>query len=65
MKQRDFMKALYRRFKGERSRIVNAYAEAEQRGEVERRRNSHGISAQNYASRLFSDGVRNSWLTEF
>jgi len=56
------MRELFRRFDGNRARVVQAYAEAEQRGEVERVRDSHGMRADEYASRLFADGVQKRWL---
>jgi hypothetical protein len=36
MKQRDMMRELFRRFRGDRARVVEAYVEAERRGDVER-----------------------------
>ena len=45
-------------------RVVEAYAEAERRGEVVRVRNSNHMSADEYASCLFADGIRKQWLQE-
>jgi hypothetical protein len=64
MKQRDKMRELFRRFDGNKVRIVSAYAEAERHGEVERARNSHDLIADDYASRLFADGVRKKWIRQ-
>jgi hypothetical protein len=55
---------LFRRFDGDQSRIIEAYAEAERRGEVQRVHDSRGMSADEYASRLFADGVKKSWIQE-
>lgn len=62
MTQRDMMRELFRRFGGDRAQVVEAYAEAERRGEVERVRDAHDMSADEYASRLFADGVEKSWI---
>jgi hypothetical protein len=64
MKQRDKMRELFQRFDGCRAQIVRAYADAERRGEVERVRDSNGLSADVYAARLFSDGVRKKWIQQ-
>jgi len=64
MTQRDMMRHLFRRFGGDRLRVVEAYAEAERRGEVVRVRNSNHMSADEYASCLFADGIRKQWLQE-
>ena len=64
MTQRDMMRKLFRRFDGDQSRIIEAYAEAERRGEVQRVHDSRGMSADEYASRLFADGVKKSWIQE-
>jgi hypothetical protein len=62
MRQRDMMRELFRRFNGDRARVVEAYAEAERRGEVERVRDTHDMSSDKYASRLFADGVEKRWI---
>ena len=64
MRQRDVMRELFRRFGGDRTRVVEAYAEAERRGEVKRKSDSHDTSADEYASRLFADGVRKGWIQD-
>jgi hypothetical protein len=65
MTQRDTMRKLFRRFDGDRTRVVKAYAEAERRGEVTRVRDSHDMGADKYASRLFADGVQKRWIQEY
>ena len=64
MKQRELMKELYQRYHGNRDKVVDAYAKAETVGTVLRRSNQRGITPFEYASRLFSDGVRKGWLTK-
>src|SRR5687768_10650120 len=56
------MRDLFHRFDGDRERVVEAYADAERRGEVPRTSDVRGMDAREYASRLFSDGVRKGWL---
>ena len=60
--QRGLMRKLFRRFGGDRMLVVNAYAQAERSVEVERVRDTHNISADEYASRLFADGVEKRWI---
>jgi hypothetical protein len=64
MKQRDLMRHLFRRFNGDRAQIVAAYADAERRGEVARVRDTYGMSADDYASRLFADGIKKGWIQQ-
>lgn len=56
------MRNLYLRLSGDRGSVVQAYAAAERRGDVERRSNKHRIGADDYANRLFDDGIRKGWL---
>jgi len=65
MKQRDMMRKLFRRFDGDRTSVVKAYAKAEQRGEVKRVRDSHDMGSDEYASRLFADGIQKRWIQEY
>jgi hypothetical protein len=41
---------------------VAEYADAERRGEAPRRRNTSGLSADEYARALWADGVKKEWL---
>ena len=61
-RQRDVMRELFRLHAGERERVIDAYAAAERRGEAARNSNVGGIDARQYASRLYSDGIRKGWL---
>jgi hypothetical protein len=41
--------------------VVREYA-AEARGEVKRKSNSHGITAEQYARALWNDAVKKGWI---
>ena len=56
------MRRLIQRYGHDRDRVVKAYAEAERRGEVQRKSNKHGISPEGYATALFADGVKKGWF---
>jgi hypothetical protein len=63
--QREKMLKLYRRYGGDKERVCAAYARAEKAGEVKRESNKRAMSAEEYASRLWNDGMRNDrkrWL---
>ena len=60
--QRDVMRNLYRRFGGNHAVIVAAYAAAERRGDAPRVSNVHAIEPEEYAERLYQDGVKKGWL---
>ena len=60
--QREFMLRLFRDYRGNRERTVQAYADAERRGEVSRARNKYDLSAEAYARALLADGLRKGWL---
>jgi hypothetical protein len=62
MTQRDFMKMLYQRHNGNRERVIQEYAAAEEAGLVIRQHNAHGLSPTQYARALFRDGLRRGWL---
>ena len=62
MNQRDKMKELFQRFGKNHDLIVENYADAEQRGHVIRKRNSHRLTAHNYAARLLADGIKKKWI---
>jgi hypothetical protein len=46
------------------ARVIQAYAEAEERGEVPRESDLHSLTAHDYAARLFADGIRKGWIHE-
>lgn len=64
MKQVDKMRELFRKHQGDEERCVADYASAERRGAVRRKSNTHGLSADDYARRLYYDGVRKGWIEE-
>ena len=58
------MRELFNRYNGDRTQIIEAYADAEQRGEVQRKRNGCKYGSIEYATRLFADGVCKRWLSK-
>src|SRR5258706_1628793 len=60
--QRDKMRELFNLYGGDEARVIRAYAEAEQRGEVPRESDLHSLTAHDYAARLFADGLRKGWI---
>jgi len=62
VRQVDVMRELCTQLGGDQEAVIAAYAAAEQRGEVPRRSNIHGFTAEKYALRLWQDGVSKGWL---
>lgn len=62
--QRDKMRELYRRNPTDRENVIRQYAKAERDGIVSRRSNTLGMSPEDYAARLFADGIKKGWLHE-
>jgi hypothetical protein len=60
--QREYMLKLVERYGMDEERVVREYASAEERGEVERRSNTRGYTAKQYARALWLDGVRKGWI---
>ncbi len=60
--QRAAMRRIYRREGMDHGRTVRAYAAAEGAGDVERRSNENGLSAEDYAYRLLADGLTKGWI---
>jgi hypothetical protein len=60
--QREFMHQLVRRYGHDEKRVVREYTAEEARGEVERKSNSHGITAEQYARALWNDAVKKGWI---
>ena len=56
------MRELVRRFGPDEERVVLEYAAAEERGDVERKRNSHGMTPEQYARALWNDAVKKGWI---
>ena len=62
MKQRDKINELVARYGNNDESIVVTYAEAERKGEVERKNNSHNWDSVTYAKALLRDGKRKRWI---
>lgn len=62
MKQRELMQKLVRELGPNQEAVCTAYAEAEQRGEVNRSHNAKQKSAGRYATALWHDGKKKGWL---
>jgi len=56
------MKELFTRLRGDEKATVSAYAQAELKGEIERKSNSHNWDSITYAKALMRDGKRKGWL---
>lgn len=59
------MRELFRRFRGNESAIVAAYADAERCGEVARGSNAYDLSPDEYAWRLLKDARKKGWISGF
>jgi DNA transposition AAA+ family ATPase len=62
--QRDKMRELFRKYPRDREIVIREYAKAEQDGVVSRLSNSRGIIPEDYAARLFADGIKKGWIHE-
>jgi hypothetical protein len=62
MQQRETMRRLIATYGHDEAKVCAAYAAAERAGLVARRRNSHNLSAIEYAHALWHDGVRKGWF---
>lgn len=60
--QRNVMRELHRCFNGDHDQVVAAYAEAERRGDVTRASNVRDMEPEEYARRLYADGVAKGWI---
>jgi hypothetical protein len=60
--QRDKMHECFRMHGPDADSVIRAYAEAERRGEVERKRNERGLTAEEYAAALWADAIKKGWL---
>jgi hypothetical protein len=61
--QHEYMVKLVERYGMDKERVVREYANAEERGDVERKSNTHGWTANQYACALWRDGVRKGWIS--
>jgi hypothetical protein len=60
--QRDKMRELKRLYGKDANTIIKEYAAAERSGLVGRKSNHRGISPEDYAARLYADGVKKGWI---
>jgi hypothetical protein len=60
--QRDMMRQLYKKYMGRSQDMIAAYADAEQRGLVHRKSNVNNVSPEDYAYRLYLDGMKKGWF---
>lgn len=60
--QRDVMSRIFVSCGRDHQRAIREYAAAERSGEVRRKSNKHGISAEDYARALIADGLKKGWL---
>jgi len=63
--QRDLMRELYRRHRGDEDKIIEEYAAAERRGEVSRGSNAYDLAPEEYAYRLLEDARKKGWIAGF
>ncbi len=64
MKQRDYMKSLFKKYKGNEATIIKEYANGERSKIVRRKSNKYNLSAESYAQALYNDGIRRGWIEE-
>lgn len=60
--QRDYMRALVRKYGRDKEKVCAAYADAERNGEVTRRSNTNERSPEAYAEALYDDGDKKGWF---
>ena len=56
------MRELMRKHPNDPSAIIREYAQAEREGVVQRERDTNDLSAEDYASRLYADGIKKQWI---
>jgi hypothetical protein len=67
MKQRDMMRKLLLQYGYDERAVCAAYAQAEQRGMVDRKSNRSGFNPDGYAMAVWRDGHKqgNPWILDF
>jgi hypothetical protein len=60
--QRDVLRDLVAHFGMNEEKVIQEYAAAERRGEVERKSNKYGIGSVDYARALWRVAVRKGWI---
>lgn len=61
--QREYMAKLVERYGMDKERVVREYAGTEEMGYIERKSNTHGWTAKQYAQALWRDGIRRGWIS--
>jgi hypothetical protein len=61
--QRESMLELIEQYRGNKQSVIAAYARAERRGEVAHESNKSAYTPEQYARRLWQDGIRKGWIT--
>ncbi|MCR4340155.1 MAG: hypothetical protein NUW01_09770 [Gemmatimonadaceae bacterium] len=59
------MRKLIRQYRGDEAAIGREYAAAERRGEVARKSNDYGLTAEDYARRLLEDARKKGCIRGF
>ena len=62
MTQRDKMRELARKHPRDSTAVIREYAQAERNGLVARHNNSRDMKPEDYAARLFADGIKKGWI---
>lgn len=62
--QRDFMRGLYRQYRGDREKIYKAVERATKTGDFRRRSNTAKQTLRYYVSFLIEAGKRTGWITK-
>jgi len=62
--QRDTMRALIAKYGLNEDLVCDKYAQAERRGEVERKRNENDLKPEKYARALWLDGIAKGWISK-
>jgi hypothetical protein len=60
--QRDLMREIYARNRGNDNRTIAEYAAADRAGKVQRIGNKSGHTPEQYAAALLNDGLKKGWL---
>jgi hypothetical protein len=62
-KQRDVLRNLVFRFGMNEEKVIQECADAERRGEVQRKSNKYDIAPDTYARALWRDAIRKGWFS--
>ena len=63
--QRDTMRSIWAACAPDEDRAICIYAAAEARGDVSRKQNKSGHTAEQYARALLADGLKKGWLARY